>query len=64
MNFKYTYKDKNDNTMASDSSTVFVSEADFRAYRRNEMKQMPNVHYCEYCELGVRNARLKTIANF
>ena len=50
--------------MASDSSTVFVSEADFRAYRRNEMKQMPNVHYCEYCELGVRNARLKTIANF
>ena len=64
MTFSYNYKDKNGKTITSDISRMFLSEADFRQYRRKEMKQMPDVHYCEYYELNVSRTRVKTIANF
>lgn len=64
MNFFYKYKDRNGKTITSDSSSCFLTEADFRAYRRRDMKDKPHVHYCEYYELGVSRARIKTIANF
>lgn len=64
MTFSYNYKDKNGKTITSDISRMFLSEADFRKCRRKEMKKMPNVHYCEYYELNIPKARVKTIANF
>lgn len=64
MDFSYRYKDKDDKTITSGNSSHFLNETDFRSYRRKEMKQMSNVHHCEYYKLGVRNARIKTIANF
>lgn len=64
MTFSYRYKDKNGKTITSDISRMFLSEADFRQYRRKEMKQMPDVHYCEYYKLNVPRTKVKTIANF
>ena len=64
MTFSYNYKDKNGKTINGGSSRMFLSEADFRQYRRKEMKQMPNVRHCEYYELNVSRTRVKTIANF
>ena len=64
MNFSYKYYDRNGKVLTSGSSTCFLSEADFRSYRRKKMADMPDVHYCEYYELGVSRTRMKTIANF
>ena len=64
MNFFYKYYDRNGKVLTSGSSTCFLNEADFRACRRKKMAEMPDVHYCEYYEIGSTRARMKTIANY